>query len=74
MLTNLYGLFGSKLDKFLTAVIFSILYNLNSGSSGRVRGGKKHEIYAAAFGSHIFMTYFHRVGGPWPPWPPWIRY
>ena len=28
----------------------------SSGSSGRVReGGKKHEIYAAAFGGHLFV-------------------
>ena len=32
----------------------------SSGSSGRV-GGKKHEIYAAAFDGHLFMTYFHRA-------------
>ena len=35
----------------------------SSGSSGRVRGGEKHEIYAAAFGGHLFMTYFHRARG-----------
>ena len=31
----------------------------SSGSSGRVRGTEKHEIYAAAFGSHLFMTNFY---------------
>ena len=50
----------------------------SSGSSGRVRGGEKHEIYAAAFGGHLLMTYFHRAGGggagPLAPWPPWICY
>ena len=31
----------------------------------------KHEIYVVAFGGHLFMTYFHRVGGgAWPPRPP----
>ena len=35
----------------------------SSGSSGRVRGAEKHEIYAGAFGGHLFMTYFHRAGG-----------
>ena len=39
------------------------------------KGGKKHEIYAAAFDGHLFMTYFYRAGGGvWRPWPPWIRY
>ena len=40
------------------------------------QGGKKHEIYAAAFGSHLFMTYFHKAWEPLlPPRPaPWIRY
>ena len=37
-------------------------------------GGEKHEIYAAAFGGHLFMTYFYRArGGPWPPRPPLDR-
>ena len=46
---------------------------LSGGSSGRVRGGEKHEIYAAAFSSHLFMTYFHRARGamaPSTPLPP----
>ena len=45
---------------------FSVIYckwMCNSGSSGRVRGGEKHEICAAAFGSIFFMTYFYRAGG-----------
>ena len=44
----------------------------SSGSSGRVRGGaKKHEIYAAAFGGHLFNDLFSRgQGGSWPPRPP----
>ena len=41
------------------------------GSSGRVGGGgKKHEIYVAAFGGHLFYDLFVqglRGGGPWPP-------
>ena len=48
----------------------------SSGSSGRVRGGaEKHEINAAAFGSHLFYDLFTQgQGGRWPPRPPWIRY
>ena len=43
----------------------------SSGSSGRVRGAEKHEIYAAAFGGHLFYDLFLQgQGGPWPPWPP----
>ena len=30
----------------------------SSGSSSRVRGAKKHEIYAAAFGGHLFYDLF----------------
>ena len=29
----------------------------------RPGGGKKLEIYVAAFGGHLFMTYFYRAGG-----------
>ena len=44
----------------------------SSGSSGRVRGGaEKHEIYAAAFGGHLFYDLFSQgQGGPWPLAPP----
>ena len=44
----------------------------SSGSRGRVRGGaEKHEIYVAAFGSHLFYDLFLQgQGGPWPPRPP----
>ena len=48
-------------------------FNVTScGSSGRVRGGgEKHEIYAAAFGGHLFYDLFLQGrGGPWPPRPP----
>ena len=38
----------------------------SSGPVGRGGGGKKHEIYVAAFGGHLFMTYFYRARGPWP--------
>ena len=43
----------------------------SSGSSGRVRGGG-HEIYAAAFGGHLFYDLFSqdRGEGAWPPRPP----
>ena len=50
---------------------------VSSGSSGRVRGGKKHEIYVATFGGHLFYDlYFYRAGGGGmaPSAPPWIRY
>ena len=44
---------------------------ISSGSSGRVRGGaEKHEIYAAAFGGHLFITYFHRARGAMDLLPP----
>ena len=44
---------------------------ISSGSSGRVRGGEKHEIYAAAFGGHLFYDPFSQgQGGPWPPRSP----
>ena len=37
----------------------------------RIQWTKKHEIYAAAFGSHLFMTDFYRAwdGGM----APWFR-
>ena len=45
----------------------------DSGSSGRVKGegGKKHEIYAGAFGGHLFYDLFSQGRGRvWPPRPP----
>ena len=46
------------------ARIFSVV------DAARWGGGKKHEIYVAAFGGHFFMTYFYRAGGgAWPPRP-----
>ena len=43
----------------------------SSGSSGWVRGAKKHEIYAAAFGGHFFHDLFSQGrGGAWPLGPP----
>ena len=36
---------------------------ISSGSSGRVGGGEKHEIYMAAFGSHLFYDLFLQDGG-----------
>ena len=50
--------------------------NRSSGSSGRVRGAEKHEIYAATFGGHLFYDLFSQnCGGTMVPWaPPWIRY
>ena len=35
----------------------------SSGSSGQVRGAEKHEIYAAAFGSHLFYDLFSQGWG-----------
>ena len=41
------------------------------GSSGRVGGGKKHEIYVAAFGGHLFYDLFVQGwGGMAPSVPP----
>ena len=38
-------------------------------------GAKKHEIYGAAFGSHLFYDLFLQGWGAIPPSaPPWIRY
>ena len=43
----------------------------SSGSSDRVGGGEKHEIYAAAFGSHLFYDLFLQGwGGMAPSAPP----
>ena len=49
----------------------------SSWSTERVgKGGNKHEIYAATFGCHLFMTYFQRTGGggDMAPLPPYICY
>ena len=34
-----------------------------AGWGGGGGGCKKHEIYGAAFGGHLFMTYFYKAGG-----------
>ena len=51
------ALFGKKCAKY------------SIGSSGWVGGGaKKHEIYVAAIGGHLFYDLFLQgLGGPWPP-------
>ena len=41
-----------------------------AGSSGRVRGAEKHEIYVAAFGGHLFYDLFLAPSAP----PPGVRY
>ena len=43
---------------------------LSSGSSGRIEGGgaRKHEIYAATFGSHLLYGLFLQGRGAWTPW------
>ena len=47
----------------------------SSGSSGWVRGAKKHEIYAAAFGSHLFYNLFSQGRGRHGPLaPPRVYY
>ena len=38
----------------------------SSGSSRRARGAKKHEIYAAAFGGHLFCDLFFMSPSPSP--------
>ena len=39
----------------------------SSGSSGWVRGAKKHEIYSATFGGHLFYDLFLTgLGEAWP--------
>ena len=53
--------------------LWDILDQYSSGSSGRVRGGgpSKHEIYAAAFGGHLFYDLFSQgQGGHGPLGPP----
>ena len=41
-----------------------------SGSSGRVKGDEKHEIYVAAFGGHLFYELFSQGRGTMAPAPP----
>ena len=46
------------------AELFNYQGRNSSGSSGRVRGAEKHEIYTAAFGGHLFyrpQTKFAKV-------------
>ena len=55
------------------SAVATIVALFSSGSSGRVGGGaEKHEIYAAAFGGHLFYDLFlqGQGGGPWPLGPP----
>ena len=50
--------------------ILTLNHLFSIGSSGRVGGAKKHEIYVAAFGGHLFYDLFVQGwggGGPWPP-------
>ena len=37
--------------------------SISSGSSGRVGGAEKHEIYVAAFGGHLFYDLFSQGQG-----------
>ena len=48
----------------------------SSRPNGRVgEGAKKHEIYVAAFGSHLFYDrLWTGLVLPWLPWSQWIRY
>ena len=55
----------------LRGIVKKSFQEMCSGSSGRVRGADKHEIYAAAFGGHLFYDLFLQgQGGPWPHRPP----
>ena len=50
--------------------VTQMLSSLSSGSSSRIEGGEKHEIYMAAFGDHLFYDLFLQDQGGWPPRPP----
>ena len=41
-----------------THTAFPAMHNPSIGSSGRVGGAKKHEIYVATFGGHLFYDLF----------------
>ena len=49
----------------MKSVVYLVKKGNSSGSSGRIEGGaEKHEIYAAAFGSHLFYDLFSQgLGG-----------
>ena len=46
------------MEKFFFPLLFP-----SSGSSRRVRGAEKHEIYATAFGGHLFYDLFSQGWG-----------
>ena len=50
--------------------------NVSASDPAAGGGGKKHEIYVAAFGGHLFYDLFVQGwgGGPGPLGTPWIRY
>ena len=50
-------------------IISSVIFATN-GSSIRVRGAEKHEIYAATFGGHLLYDLFLQGRGAWLPRPP----
>ena len=53
------GLDGDRCIRVIPRHLWDILDQYSSGSSGRVReGGEKHEIYAVAFGGHLFYDLF----------------
>ena len=57
--------------------IYSMIFLLTSvaDSVAGFEGGNKHEIYAAAYGSHLFYDLFSQSrGGAWSPWPPRVCY
>ena len=70
---------GSSAQMQLGQIEGGLYWNrCSSGSSRRVGGPEKHDIYGAAFIGHLFMTYFYMVGGDMahrpPPPPTTIRY
>ena len=68
--------FFTAVNQFINLSIqIHSLVSTSSGSSSRVRGAEKHEIYAAAFSGHLFYDLFSQgQGGHGPLGPPWIRY
>ena len=68
-MSNIFVLALASHANFPPVIEFWIL--TSSGSSGRVRGGgEKHEIYAAAFGGHLFYDLFSQGRGGHSPLAP----
>ena len=61
--------------EILTVIIQTqpwLQHRIQRPGGGGGEGAKKHEIYVATFGGHLFMTYLYRAGGggAWPPLHP----